>query len=193
MYLGDKALHMPVLSSRAGGCIMMKTAFLMSIALFFQGCSYAISPDLVKRADKTIPFESLERDPEPYKGKLVILGGIITQTIPVQKGTLIEVLQKPLDYWGKPRRTDTSGGKFLVHYTAYLDPLVYAPEREITVAGEVEGTRSEALGDIEYTYPVVLSRELKLWPRERPPQYRPDYMDPLRYDPNNPGNSMRQY
>lgn len=172
---------------------MKKIVLLMSTALFFQGCSYAISPDLAKRADKTIPFETLERDPEPYKGKLVILGGVIVQTTTVKQGTLIEVLQKPLDYWGKPRRTDTSGGKFLVHYSAYLDPLVYAPEREITVAAEVEGTRSKALGDIEYSYPVVLSKELKLWPRERPPQYRPDYMDPLLYDPNTPGNSTRQY
>ena len=172
---------------------MKKIAFLMGIALFFQGCSYAISPELAKRADKTIPFESLERDPEPYKGKLVILGGVITQTTTVKQGTLIEVLQKPLDYWGKPRRTQTSGGKFLVFYPAYLDPLVYAPERELTVAAEVEGVRSKVLGDIAYSYPVVLSKELKLWPRERPPQYRPDYLDPLLYDPNNPGNSMRQY
>jgi outer membrane lipoprotein len=171
---------------------MKKIAFLMSAALFFQGCSYAISPELAKRADKTIPFESLARDPDPYKGKLVILGGIITQTTPVKKGTLIEVLQKPLDYWGKPRRTDRTGGKFLVYSSAYLDPLVYAPERELTVAAEVEGTRSKALGDIEYSYPVVLSKELKLWPQERPPQYRPDYIDPLRYNPNDPG-SMRQY
>ena len=171
---------------------MKKIAFLMSVALFFQGCSYAISPELAKRADKTIPFETLARDPDPYKGKLVILGGIITQTTPLKKVTLIEVLQKPLDYWGKPRRTDTSGGKFLVYYSSYLDPLVYAPERELTVAAEVEGTRSKALGDIEYSYPLVLSKELKLWPQERPPQYRPDYIDPLRYNPNDPG-SMRQY
>jgi outer membrane lipoprotein len=171
---------------------MKKIAFLMSVAMFFQGCSYAISPELAKRADKTIPFETLARDPDPYKGKLVILGGIITQTTPVKKGTLIEVLQKPLDYWGKPRRTDMTGGKFLVYYSASLDPLVYAPERELTVAAEVEGTRSKALGDIEYSYPVVLSKELKLWPQERPPQYRPEYIDPLRYNPNDPG-SMRQY
>ena len=106
---------------------------------------------------------------------------------------MIEVTQKLLDYWGKPRRTDATGGKFLIYYPAHLDPLVYAPEREITVAAEVEGTRSKALGDVEYAYPVVRSKELKLWPRERSPQYRPDYMDPLLYDRNNPGNSMRQY
>jgi outer membrane lipoprotein len=172
---------------------MKKIAFLISLSLFFQGCTYAISHDLAGRADKSIQFDSLERDPQPYAGKLVILGGIITQTTPAKQGTLIEVLQKPLDFWGKPRRTDESGGKFLVYYSAYLDPLVYAEGREITVAGEVEGPRSKELGTIEYSYPVVLSRELKLWPRERAHTPHPDYLDPLLYDPHNPGDSMRQY
>ena len=171
---------------------MKRIAFPIIAALFFQGCSFAISSDLARQADKTIPFESLERDPEPYKGRLVILGGIVTQITPLKQGTLIEVLQKPLDYWGKPQRTDATGGKFLVHYASYLDPLVYAPGREITVAAEVEGLRSKALGDVEYSYPVVLSRELKLWPREHPSQYRPDFMDPLLYDPNDP-SSVRRY
>ncbi len=171
---------------------MKRLVYLLGVSLFMQGCTYAISPDLARQADKTISFESLERDPESYKGKLVILGGIITQTTPLKQGTLIEVLQKPLDYWGKPQRTDLTGGKFLVHYTSYLDPLIYAPEREITVAAEIEGLRSKALGDVEYSYPVVLSRELKLWPREPLRQNQPDFMDPLRYDPNNP-SSLRQY
>ena len=172
---------------------MKRLLFLIiSVSLFFQSCTYAISPDLTRQADKTITFESLERDPESYKGKLIVLGGIITQTIPVKQGVLIEVLQKPLDYWGKPRRTDASGGKFLVYNAAYLDPLVYAPEREITVAAEVEGAHSKALADIDSGYPVLLARELKLWPRERGPLDRPDFMDPLKYNPNDP-NSVRQY
>jgi outer membrane lipoprotein len=170
-----------------------RLAFLISIVMSFQGCTYAISPELAAQADKTISFEALERDPDTYRGKIVILGGIITQTTPTKQGTLIEVIRKPLDYWGKPARTDDSGGKFVVYSPRYLDPLVYAPEREITVAAEVEGKRSKALGEIGYGYPVVRAKEFKLWPREQKPAYRPDYMDPLRYDPNNPGNSMRQY
>ncbi len=161
---------------------MKKLAFIVSAALFFHGCTYAISSDLAKRADKNLPFETLENDPEPHKGKLVILGGVIVQTTNAKRGTLIEVEQKPLDTWGKPQRTTKSGGRFIVSYPGYLDPLVYAPGREVTVAAEVEGTRIKAPGGVDYNYPAVLSKELKLWPKERPPQYRPDYMDPL-YDP----------
>ncbi len=171
---------------------MNKLAMLAGAILLMQSCTYAISPDLANRADKTIPFEAIEQDPDLYKGKILIVGGIISQTTSVKRGVLIEVLQKPLDYWGKPRRTTASGGSFLVYSPAPLDPLVYSAGREITVAGEVAGTRSKTLDDREYPYPILLSKELKLWPKEHQSWDRPQYLDPL-YDPSDPGSSMRRY
>jgi outer membrane lipoprotein len=154
---------------------------MIGIALVLQGCSYAISSDLAKRADKTIFFDKLLADPDEYKGKLLILGGIITQTTAIKQGTLIEVDQKKLDYWGKPQRTKKTGGRFIVLYPGRLDALVYSPGRDITVAGEVQGTRSMALGDQQYDYPIILSKELKLWPRVRQSMEKPQWIDPL-YD-----------
>ncbi len=73
---------------------MKMTVILFSITLFLQGCTYAISPGMADRADKTIPFEKLQADPDAYKGKLLILGGTIAQTTTVNQGTLFEVYQK---------------------------------------------------------------------------------------------------
>jgi outer membrane lipoprotein len=165
----------------------MKTiGVLFGITLFFQGCTYAVSPAMVEKADKKITFEKLRADPDLYKGKLVIIGGTIDQVTNLKQGTLLEVVQKPLDYWGKPKRTDRSGGRFLVLHPRYLDALVYAPGREITVAAQIEGTSSKTLGDTEYAYPIVISKELKLWARERQSWDRPQWIDPL-YDPSSPG------
>ena len=160
---------------------MKKIAYVIGIALMLQGCTYAISSNLARQADKTIPFDQLLADPDEYKGKLLILGGIITQTTAVKQGTLIEVRQQKLDYWGKPQRTKKTGGQFLVFYPGYLDAFVYSPGRDITVAGEVQGTRSPALGDRQYDYPIILSKELKLWPRVRESVQTPRWIDPL-YD-----------
>jgi outer membrane lipoprotein len=170
---------------------MKKLLLLISISALLPalGCTYAISRDVARNADASLTFEAISREPETYQGKLVILGGMIVRTTALNQGTLIEVSQKPLDYWGKPRRTTATGGTFLIVYPAALAPLRYAPGREITVAGQIEGTRSKTLGDAEYGYPILLSKELKLWPLERPPLSRPDYLDPL-YDPY---TSPRQY
>ncbi len=164
---------------------MKNIVVLFALALLLQGCTYAISRDMVAKADKTITFEMLQADPDSFKGKILLLGGTISHITNTKQGTILEVVQRPLDYWGKPKRTSSTGGAFLVLYPAYLNPFIYEPGREVTVAAEVEGTRSKALGDFEYSYPVVIAREMKLWEREPPATARPTWIDPL-YDPSNP-------
>jgi outer membrane lipoprotein len=167
---------------------MKRIVALSAVALLLQGCTYAISPEMSARVDKTISFEMIQADPDTFKGKVVLLGGTIAQTVNSRQGTVIEVVQKPLDYWGKPKRTDRTGGRFLLLSPGYLDVMIFAPGREITVAAEVAGTRSKALDEMEYSYPVVIDRELKLWERERQSWDKPQWIDPL----NDPFYPARQ-
>lgn len=159
---------------------------IIGLALLLNSCSYAISPEMAGQADKTISFDMLRTDPEAFKGRLLILGGTIAQISNTKQGTIIEVVQKSLDYWGKPERTDKSGGRFLVLHAGFLDTLVFSPGRAVTVAAEVEGTRQKALGEIEYSYPVLIAKELKLWEREYKGS-QPQWWDPLQYDPYGAG------
>jgi outer membrane lipoprotein len=153
--------------------------------LLLQGCSYAISPDVTRTADRTITFPKLQADPFSSKGKTVILGGLIARTKNVKTGTLIEVGQKELDYWGRPRRTDRTGGHFIVYQPRYLDALIYSPGREITVAGEVPGTEEASLDGSGASYVLINAREIKLWPRDQQARDNPTWLDPL-YDPSRP-------
>ena len=145
---------------------MKMIAVLFSIMLFSQGCTYAISPGIADKADRTVLFEKLQADPDAFKGRLIIVGGTIAQTNNVNQGTLIEVTQKPLDYWGKPQRTKRTSGRFLVLHPGPLNMMAYAPGVDITIAGEVLGTGSPMLGAQQYDYPVILAKELKLWERK---------------------------
>ena len=167
---------------------MKKLVVLCLFTLLLQGCTYAISRSMTAEADKTITFEMLQTDPDAFKGKIIILGGTISQINTTKKGTLIEVIQKPLDYWGKPKRTKRTEGSFLVLHPGYLNTMIFTPGREITVAAEVEGTRSKALGEMEFTYPLVLAKELKLWEVDRQTWYTPRWIDPLN-SPSGPPTS----
>ncbi len=167
---------------------MKMIAVLFSSMLFVQGCSYAISPGMVDKADKTVLFEKLQADPDSFKGRLIIAGGTIEQTSEVNRGTLIEVAQRPLDYWGKPERTKRTGGRFLVFHPGLLNAMAYAPGVDITIAGEVLGTSSPMIGSKQYDYPVLLSKELKLWERETGSGDKARWMDPLS---NGPARSDR--
>jgi len=155
------------------------------MALLLQGCSYAISSDVSRIADRSVTFEQFQADPSSFKGKTVIFGGEIARIRTVKNGTLIEITQKELDYWGKPRRTDRTGGRFIVHQSRTLDVLVFAPGREITVAGEITGAEEKFQAEAEVLYPLINAREIKLWPREKPGWDKPQYLDPL-HDRNAP-------
>jgi outer membrane lipoprotein len=156
----------------------------LGLALVLQACPYAVSPDVAARADRTATFDRLTADPAPFTGKTVILGGVIAETKKLRTGTLIEVVQRELDYWGRPLRTDRTGGRFLVLHPAQLDAMIFAPGREITVAGEVMGEEQKVPGAAIPPYLLLRSRELKLWPgRSRTTWDRPEWLDPL-YDPS---------
>jgi outer membrane lipoprotein len=163
----------------------MHSILIVGTALLLQGCPYAISPDITRSADRTITFEKLQADPLSSKGKTVILGGLIAQTRDLKTGTLIEVVQKEIDYWGRPRRTDRTGGRFIVLQPRHLDAMVFVPGREITIAGEVTGDEEVSLSGPTGAYVLINAREIKLWPREKPGWDKAQFLDPL-YDPSTP-------
>jgi len=160
----------------------MKNIILaISLALFCQSCSYAISPEYAHQADKKISFHEIRQDPMLHKGKLVIIGGTIDQVRNTDRGTLLEIVERKLDYWGRPERTNKTGGRFLLEYPAHLNTLLYVPGREITAAAIVHG-EAAALADQDARIPVLLSQELKLWEGRQNARTGPQWFDPL-HDP----------
>lgn len=142
----------------------LQIGLLSLLCLAFSACAPAISKQVRQQADQSLSFPVLSADPEAYKGKIVILGGVIAQITTKPEQTELEIVQKNLDASGEPETTDTSYGRFLVIADRFLDPLIYKKDRKITVAGEVTGSEVRKLDTLEYRYPVIKSLELKLWP-----------------------------
>ena len=112
---------------------------LCSVAML-AGCTPVISPQLMDQVDRALDYRAIAADPAGARGKTVLLGGTIVQTVPKPGLTEIDVVQKALDSSGAPRLTDRSEGRFLVVSEQFLDPAVYSPGRDVTVAGEVAGS-----------------------------------------------------
>jgi outer membrane lipoprotein len=153
--------------------------------VFATGCAHIISADLRAKVDQSLTFNEVQKNPEAYKGKIVLWGGGIIQTLPQKDGTtLIEVLEWPLGWRGEPRRTVPFQGKFLILVKEPLGSFQYDREAKITVAGEIEriipGEKIESVSDPTYRYPLLLSKEFHLWRGGY--QFSTPY-DPRRYDP----------
>ena len=141
----------------------MKRFLLFFIIVPLLGCAHVVSKELRNKAYGEPSASVLFKDPDAFKGRTVILGGVIVSSTNTKEGTYIEVLQKPLDYRGKPEDTDASYGRFIIFSEGYLETAVYSQGREITVAGEVIGKELRPLGEIQYPYPLLKSKEHHLF------------------------------
>lgn len=135
------------------------------------GCAPTFSRQALDQVDRTITFRELQKNPERYQGKWVMLAGLIIDTRNTPEGSFIEVLQKPVDRQGRPRETDDTEGRFLITSPEFLDSAVYRPGKRISVIGEVLGQKMRPLGEIQYRYAVVTSREIRLWEPRTSPQF----------------------
>jgi outer membrane lipoprotein len=162
---------------------MMKRLFtLMMVLIFLSGCAQAVSRGVLKEVDKKITFSALLQAPNAYQGKVVLLGGIIVTTLNKQEGTLLEVYETALDQEGRPSNTDISEGRFLALYQGFLDSEIYKQGRKVTIAGTVQGEKTQRLGEIQYRYPYLIVKEIHLWTEEAPVDYEPYPWGPW-YDP----------
>ncbi len=137
---------------------------ILGLLLSVSGCAPVISQSVRDQVDKSLTFGEVFKDPEAHKGSVVVWAGAIIGANNTQEGTLIEVLQRPSDFFGAPEQTDRTEGRFLVLYPSYLDVAVYSKGREVTVGREIAGKKIKPLGEIQYSYPFVVAKELYLWP-----------------------------
>ncbi|MEK6813955.1 MAG: Slp family lipoprotein [Nitrospirota bacterium] len=155
-----------------------RTAFGATFLVFgLSSCASVLPRDLVRSADRTTPPSSIIKDPDRYKGKLFVFGGTIVETRVTAEGSLIEALHRPVDAWGYIRRAQRPDGRFLAIYPkerGVLDPLIYGPGREITLAGTFVGSRSGKIGEIETSFPLFEVKEIHLWV-EIETRYPPPY------------------
>lgn len=136
------------------------------------GCARTFPQRITDQVDKSITFDDLSKNPDAYKGKWVMFGGVIAASKTEKDGSsYLEIVQKPAESGGRPLRTDETGGRFIAVSKQLLDPAIYARGREITVVGEVAGVSVKPLGEIAYRYPLLTVEALHLWE----PSYGPRF------------------
>lgn len=156
---------------------------LLLVLPILTGCTVSpIAKPLRAAAEHQPTFTDIAARPEAYKGRAVLLGGTIVQTTNLPKSTEIEVLQKPLArYNDRPEDSDRSYGRFLIRCPGFLDSAIYAKNRDVTVAGTIEGQETRPLDQIQYTYPVIGCQDIHLWPNQSQAIYA--YPPPYGYGP----------
>jgi len=145
----------------------MATIFYFLALLVLPGCvtSQLVTPEMEAQIARDIPFESLKAEPEKFKGRVVVIGGKVLGAKRLKEGTQIEVLQLPLDKADGPiMNLVNSQGRFLAYQTEFLDPATIPAGTQVSMIAELTGTKTLPLDEVDYTYPTLKIRTLKIWP-----------------------------
>ncbi len=136
--------------------------------ILIPGCSsQRIVPESMEPlVDRTVSFQDLQASPDAYRGRLLVLGGEVLNAKRLKKSTQIELLQLPLEGGEEPSvDRQQSQGRFLA-LEKVLDPATVVKGTRMTVVGEVAGSKTDRLDDVEYQYPTVIVKHLHVWPAE---------------------------
>lgn len=147
--------------------MLKKVFYLISIIslLLITGCTKEIPENVLLNVDKSITFNMLIKQPSSYKGKTVLAGGEIINSInESDDNTSLEIMELPLDSDYKPKIGDKSFGRFIALYKGYLETHIFRPGRLVTVVGIVNESKKGNIGSMSYTFPVIDITYIKLWP-----------------------------
>ena len=120
------------------------------------------SADEIVKVDRSLMPEQASSD--AVRGTQVLWGGVIIGAINLPEHTDFNVLFYPLDSSQRPDVDAKPQNRFIVRYSGYLETMVYAKGREITVLGSVQEAEDGKVGDAPYRFPVIKADRVYLWP-----------------------------
>jgi outer membrane lipoprotein len=153
------------------------SAWLVAGILLSACSSQRIVPESMEPlVDRTVSFRDVLASPESYRGRVLVLGGEVLKAKRLQDSTQIELLHLPLEHGEEPSLDrQQSQGRFLALQQEFLDPATVVEGTRVTIVGEVSGSKTDRLDDVEYRYPTLILKHLHVWPVQSYGQRQPGF------------------
>lgn len=122
-------------------------------------------------------FPSINNQPTPnvaanHPGnqQTIVWGGVIIHAHNLPETTRLEILAYPLDRRYRPKINKKAEGRFFIEQDGYLETADYAPNRKVTVSGEIIRIEKGNVGEAKYDFPLIKATKIHLWPKSPPQQ-----------------------
>ncbi|SFF05071.1 Slp family lipoprotein [Nitrosomonas sp. Nm166] len=150
--------------------------YLLLPCLLLSAC-VGLPPAIENAPAIQLSYNQVSRDINSYKDAPVRWGGVIIDVENEEQSSLMQILFYPLDYRGRPQLYKAGEGRFVVKSTEFLDPVIYAKDKEITVAGVIIGNIERTVGKKIIQVPLLSATAIYMWPPYR------SYYDYRNYGP----------
>jgi len=124
-----------------------------------------------------LKLNEVQESIENYSTQTVRWGGEIVNVENNNDVSIIQIVQYPLNHFGKPITTQKSDGRFLAKTTEFIDPIVYKEGTLLTFTGSLDGKATRKVDQKELSLPIINVSSMYKWQ-----QYQSVQRDPF-YDP----------
>jgi outer membrane lipoprotein len=141
----------------------MKGFLVACLTLVLSGCaSYPDNVSVVEGTELTT-FNEVNNSDANFIGKTVRWSGVIAKISNEKTLTNLDVLYYPAASNGRPKTQDEPLGRFRVVINGFVDPAIYRQGKAITVLGQLKESETAKIGEYEYEYPTLTSKNIHLW------------------------------
>jgi outer membrane lipoprotein len=100
---------------------------------------------------------------EPNTSTPVRLSGVIAKVSNLSDRTRLELVNLPITSSGKPDISKEASGRFVVYIDHFVEPMIYAPGRLLSVVGKSIGNETIEVGGTQLDVPAMLATGQHLW------------------------------
>lgn len=129
-------------------------------------------PSIHAKSNNDISYEQVIQNVDLYQGQLVRWGGMIGQVANYENFSELTIVQFPLTRHGVPISTEPSAGRFIVRSEHFLDPLIYSPEKLVTIIGTVKTLQLQKVDQKMLNLPLIAVEQSHVWPQNNPSSSR---------------------
>lgn len=146
----------------------MKIALMIVLVVLLGGCAHVMSESGLKLVDRSLAYSEIRKNPEVLAGRQVLIGGVIAGIKSSGDVIMLEVAQLELLNNGVPDESSQSGGRFLAVSSELLDPVIFRPGSFVTIIGEIKGKKIQKLESVDYPYPLISVKEMRIFRASEP-------------------------
>lgn len=140
----------------------MKNIFYLIVVLS-TACS-TTSPSIKSAPTDDVQLKQVVLDVDNSIGKPVRWGGKVIKVNNDDNFSTIQMVQFPLNSFGKPVTTKTSQGRFVSQSPAFLDPVIFEEGTLVTFFGTVRSAEMIKVDQRSLLMPIVDINEFHIWP-----------------------------
>lgn len=146
----------------------MNRFLVTCLALVLSGCASYPEKVAVAEGTELTDFINLDNSNVNLIGKTARWSGVIAKVSNEKAVTKLDVLYYPASKNGRPQTKDEPLGRFRVVVEGFVDPAVYSQGKAITALGQLKESETAKIGEYEYSYPTIVSKNIHLWKKVEP-------------------------